>query len=165
MTTQGPTIRDAREADIAPVRALLVETWHDTYDALIGAAKVTEITDSWHSLENLNRQLSVPNTTFLVADEGGTIAGHLFANAQKPAVLFVTRLYVLPSRQRRGIGRGLLAVAADRHPDCDRMRLEAKAGNEAALAFYRREGFAAVATKVVEGIDHLEMEKRLSLPA
>ena len=35
-------IRPAAPADLPAVRALLVETWHDTYDALLGAERVTE---------------------------------------------------------------------------------------------------------------------------
>jgi hypothetical protein len=48
-------IRSAREDDLADVRDLLVETWHDTYNALLGAEKVTRITDEWHSVESLSR--------------------------------------------------------------------------------------------------------------
>jgi ribosomal protein S18 acetylase RimI-like enzyme len=157
-------IRQAVAADAPAVRALLVETWHDTYDRLIGPEKVTEITDSWHSIENLNRQMAMPNCSFLVAEDQGAIVGHACANAQHPSVLFVTRLYVLPACQRRGVGKRLLQAAIARHPLSALVRLEAKAGNDGALAFYRREGFQAVGEKVVEGLNHFEMEKRL-LPA
>ena len=73
---EGVLIRPATPDDLPAVRALLVETWHDTYDALLGAERVTEITNSWHSIENLGRQLDVPDTSFLVAEEDGAIVGH-----------------------------------------------------------------------------------------
>jgi ribosomal protein S18 acetylase RimI-like enzyme len=154
-------VRPAHADDLPAVRDLLVTTWHATYDGLIGAEKVTEITNSWHSVENLAGQLAIPETSFLVAEDDGPIVGHAFANAQSPPVLFLTRLYVRPECQRRGIGGRLLAAAIERHPACDRVRLEAKAGNSAALAFYRREGFHPVGEKVVEGMRHFELEKRL----
>jgi ribosomal protein S18 acetylase RimI-like enzyme len=103
----------------------------------------------------------MPDTSFLVAEEEAAIVGHAFANAQRPPVLLLTRLYVSVSRQRRGIGRRLLAETVERHGACDRVRLEAKAGNQRALAFYRREGFHPVGEKTVEGIRHFELEKRL----
>jgi hypothetical protein len=53
-------IREASETDLPAVRALLVETWHDTYDALIGVQRVTEITNSWHSFGTLATQLPLP---------------------------------------------------------------------------------------------------------
>jgi len=154
-------IRPAKGGDVPAVRALLVETWHDTYDGLIGAGKVTEITDSWHSLPNLTHQLSVPDSSFLVADDQGAIVGHAFANAQRPPALFLTRLYVLPTQQRRGIGKSLLQAAIARHPACEVVRLEVEADNAKGLAFYRREGFEVVSEAVMEGIKHLRMEKQL----
>ena len=48
--------RRARE-DLTSVRDLLVETWHDTYDAIYGVERVTEITNEWHALERLAREL------------------------------------------------------------------------------------------------------------
>ena len=53
-------LRPAAADDLPAVRALLVETWHDTYDALLGAQRVTEITTDWHSIKNLRRQLGQP---------------------------------------------------------------------------------------------------------
>jgi ribosomal protein S18 acetylase RimI-like enzyme len=152
-------IRVAKAADLPSVRALLVETWHDTYDALIGAAKVTEITNSWHSMENLSRQISMSDTSFLVADENGAIVGHLFANAQRPPVLALSRLYVLPIHQRRGIGGRLMAEAIARHSTCDVIRLEVEADNLKGLSFYRREAFQPVGERTEEGIAHIVMEK------
>ena len=105
-------IRPARSDDLADVRDLLVETWHDTYDALLGAETVTRITDEWHSVESLLRQLDLPNTCFLVAEEKSRIVGHVFANGQHLPVLVLARLYVRPYCQRRGIGKALLDAAA-----------------------------------------------------
>lgn len=156
------SIRPAAADDIPAVRALLVETWHDTYDPLIGAARVTEITDSWHSVENLTRQLSVADTSFLVAEHDGAIAGHVYANAQKAPVLTIARLYVLPGHQRLGIGKRLMAEAVRRHPGCNVVHLVVETGNTKGLAFYKREGFAPVRDVVIEDIRHIAMEKRLA---
>ena len=160
--TQPIRIRLAVPADVEPVSALLVTTWHDTYDVLIGAAKVTEITNSWHSIENLSRQIAMPGTSFLVAEAGRRIVGHILANADRLPVLVVARLYVLPDHQRRGIGRRLLEAAVGHHPECDLLRLEVEADNEKGLAFYRREGFRSVTERMVEGIRHIGMEKNIS---
>ncbi len=152
-------IRPAEPADLAAVRALLVETWHDTYDRLIGADKVREITDSWHSMENLTQQLSLPETAFLVAEADSEIVGHVYANAQKPPVLTIARLYVLPARQRQGIGKRLLDEVVQRYRGCTTVRLVVEEENAKGLAFYRREGFESVGEAVVEGIRHFRMER------
>ena len=38
-------VRTAGAQDIKAIRALLIETWHATYDSIYGVEKVTEITD------------------------------------------------------------------------------------------------------------------------
>ena len=157
----GIEIRQAEPNEVPAVRALLVETWHDTYDGLIGPEKVTEINDTWHSLENLTRQLALPDCSFLVAEDQGAMVGHVFANAQRPPVLTISRLYVTPARQRQGIGDLLLGAAVNQHPGCDTVRLVVEAENAKGIAFYERHGFQQVGEAVVEGIRHFRMEKRV----
>ncbi len=43
-------VRTAGEPDLEAIRALPVEAWHAAYEAIYGAARVTEITGEWHSL-------------------------------------------------------------------------------------------------------------------
>ncbi len=162
MSGRGVKIRPAEDADLAAVSALLVETWHDTYDTLLGPARVVEITSAWHTVEALRKQRDLPATSFLVAEEGGAIVGHAVANGQDPPTLLLARLYVRPGSQRHGIGRRLLEAAAERHPDCKTMLLEVAAENAKAMAFYAREGFRPVGEKVVEGLDHLVMKKAIA---
>ena len=86
--SSGLAIRAAEPRDLEAVRALLVETWHDTYDPLLGVDKVTEITNSWHSIDALRPQLALPDCSFLVAEEGGRIVGHAFANGRRLPPLY-----------------------------------------------------------------------------
>jgi rSAM/selenodomain-associated transferase 1 len=167
--TQGPAdmpqsdvrIRIARQDDIAAVSALLAETWHATYDALLGVDKVTDITSSWHSPEALSRQLGAPDTSFLVAERDGQIVGHALANAERQPILLLARLYIRPDHQRRGIGKWLLDTVVGSFPEAQAVRLDVAAANGAALAFYRREGFAPVGEHIEVGLQHVRMEKRL----
>lgn len=91
-------VRTASSRDIPAIRALLVETWHDTYDAIYGKDRVTQITDSWHSMTLLGERLSLPRSEFLVADDGKMIGGVAFATAQDEGkTLMLHQLYVAPS--------------------------------------------------------------------
>jgi len=89
-------IRPATPDDIGKVRSLLVATWHDTYDGLLGVERVTETTDRWHALDVLATQSTRPNASFLVALQDDEVVGHAFAVEQDGGVLFLSRLYVLP---------------------------------------------------------------------
>ena len=135
------TIRTATFDDLPEVRALLVATWHATYDTIYGAERVTEITDDRHALANLQRQLASPKWLRLVALFDGPIVGT--ANATIPAEdnIDLHQLYVSPEAQGRGIGSALLRATIAHWPYAGRVSLEVDPHNRAAIAFYHRLGF------------------------
>lgn len=138
-------VRTACERDLEAIRALLVETWHDTYDAIYGASKVDEITGRWHSPEALRQRLDQPRSEFLVADDGEAVAGVAFASlADDGASVMLHQLYVLPSMQGRGIGGLLLDEIESCFPEATRVRLEVEEANAGAVSFYAAQGFARV---------------------
>ncbi|PBB28022.1 MULTISPECIES: GNAT family N-acetyltransferase [unclassified Mesorhizobium] len=135
-------VRTAGEPDLAAIRALLVETWHATYDAIYGAGRVTEITDEWHSIASLKTRLTKPNSEFLVADDGKRIGGVAFAEGIGGGEEVVLKqLYVLPGLQGRGIGGMLLDEIIESFPEARGIRLEVEARNTRAIAFYEANGF------------------------
>ena len=135
-------VRTAGERDLAAVRALLVETWHATYDAIYGAERVREITDDWHSIASLKARLTRPNSEFLVADDGKRIGGMAFAAATTDAkIVLLNQLYVLPACQRQGIGQALLDEVEASFPEANTLRVEVEEANVPAIAFYRSKGF------------------------
>ena len=135
-------VRSASERDLAQVRALLVETWHATYDTIYGAARVTAITDDWHSMASLKARLTRQNSEFLVADDGKELGGMAFAVADGDGkVVTLNQLYGRPQHQGKGIGGMLLDEILDDFPDAERIRLEVEEQNSRAIAFYRVYGF------------------------
>lgn len=147
-------VRTATEQDIPAIRALLVETWHDTYDAIYGAARVTEITDDWHSIASLKRRLTAPRSEFLVADDGTAIAAMAFAAADESGdTVTLYQLYVVPGQQGRGIGGLLLDEVENSFPEAQSMRLEVEGANMKAIRFYRSRGFVDAGIVPVEDGD------------
>lgn len=137
-------IRPATIADLPAIRALLVETWHATYDNLYGAARVTEITDDWHSLVNLAVQLGREGSVFLVAELGQAIHATSLARAKAGGEVMLDRLYVRPAVQGQGIGRRLLEATLERFSADSTVQLEVEPRNVAAIRFYARHGFVVV---------------------
>lgn len=138
-------VRTASARDLSSVRTLLVETWHATYDSIYGSERVAQISDDWHSLAALERNLVLPNSEFLVADDGKRLGGMAFAVAvDAGATVMLHQLYVLPACQGTGIGSLLLDEIEGCFPDAGKMRLEVARDNTQALAFYRGQGFAEV---------------------
>lgn len=160
-------MRTASERDLEAVKALLAETWHATYDAIYGAERVNAITAEWHSMASLKARLTRPNSEFLVADDGKTIAGMAFAVAAGDSkVVMLHQLYVLPAFQHAGIGRMLLAEIEDSFPEAHTLRLEVEGANAPAIRFYKANGFTETGQSSDcgapdSGIPALLFEKRL----
>lgn len=160
-------VRTASERDLAAVRALLVETWHATYDDIYGARRVTEITDEFHSLAKLKANLSQPRAEFLVADDGKALGGVAYATASDDGkTVTLQRLYVRPAFQRAGIGKALLAEIEEAFPEAEKLRLEVVVDNHAAVAFYKANGFTianAQSDKAMHtsGLEIYNCEKRI----
>lgn len=145
-------VRTASAHDLPAIRALLVATWHDTCDPIYGVARVTAITDEWHSLPALAARLERPGSEFLVADDGVRIGGVAFAvMADDGAGVALQQLYVLPELQGRGIGGLLLDEIEGCFPEATGIEAEVEEKNAKALAFYRAQGFAERARRRASG--------------
>jgi ribosomal protein S18 acetylase RimI-like enzyme len=168
VTPEGLSIRDAAAADLPAVRALLVETWHATYDGIYGWQRVAEITNAWHSLDNLTAQLGREGGAFLIAELGAELVATASARLEPDRSVLLTRLYVLPTYQAVGVGRTLLQVVLACFPLAPVARLEVESQNEPAIAFYERMGFFLQRQARFDGRDDtpntLMMAKRLFAP-
>nr|WP_252192908.1 GNAT family N-acetyltransferase [Rhizobium sp. CSW-27] len=161
-------VRTATEQDVDAIREVLVETWHATYDAFYGEAKVNELIAAWHRPATIRASIGKRDGEFLVADDGRQIGGVGYAvmsdTMTKTALL--RQLYVRPAFQGEGIGRDIFAELETCFPDAEIMRLEVEPRNVRAIAFYTRLGFVEVdRTKHCgaegSGIEAIIMEKPL----
>lgn len=90
----------------------------------------------------------------LVVDDGGPVGYAVAVTASHPDA-YVPELAIHPDRQGAGLGSRLLeALLADlAEAGFERVRLTARADDEAVLAFYRGHGFAVV-ERVADHFDH-----------
>jgi ribosomal protein S18 acetylase RimI-like enzyme len=160
-------VRTAGERDLEAVRALLVETWHATYDGIYGVERVTAITDDWHSIASLQRRVDRPYSEFLVADDGKELGGMAYAESDSDGKRVELRqLYVRPAWQGRGVGGMLLDEILASFDAAETFSLEVEEANSRAVAFYEAYGFVlagrtANCGKEQSGIPALVMELRI----
>lgn len=154
-------IRRGEQRDIPAVSALLHETWHHTYDALMGRDAVDRMSQSWHRPEALARQLSARGSRFLVAESGPAIVGHAYARIMQRNTVFLARLYVDPAHQRSGIGTELLIHMLPYFPGAKSMELSVVKQNEGAIGFYERCGFAIRGESEEDGTALLLMQREM----
>jgi ribosomal protein S18 acetylase RimI-like enzyme len=143
-----------------------VRTWHHTYDGIYGPNKVTEITDRWHSLSNLSRQVSLPLSLFLVAEKNGKVVGTSKATGSPTGGVKLDRLYVDPDAQGARVGEQLLKAMLSTFPAATHIDLEVEAENVKALAFYHKHGFDHLGTTEEcggnSGVPAMTMRRKLA---
>jgi ribosomal-protein-alanine N-acetyltransferase len=106
----------------------------------------------------------------LVAELDGRILGFVVVDHDRQRQGHVITIDVLPEAQRSGLGSRLMAAAEERLRalGCSVMFLETAVDNAAALAFYKRHGYALVHTiprYYLDSIDALVLAKELAPPA
>jgi [ribosomal protein S18]-alanine N-acetyltransferase len=111
--------------------------------------------------EHIREELGRPWTRVWVARDGLRVVGYLLS-WHVADELHVLQVAAAPSDRRKGIGRGLLdqalAFAVAEHVRL--VLLEVRPSNTAAIALYRRAGFAATHVRreyYTDGEDALEM--------
>lgn len=162
-------VRTASERDLAPLRLLLADSFHATYDPLFGEPKVQALIDSWHSPAALKARLAKKGGEFLVADDGKVLGGMGYAamSEKMTKTAMLHQLYVHPDHQRQGVGRDIFAELETCFPDAEIMRLEVEPRNLAAIEFYTGLGFVEVDRTTScggpnSGLDAIVMEKPLT---
>ncbi|MGH6763225.1 MAG: GNAT family N-acetyltransferase [Phyllobacterium sp.] len=134
-------IRTATKDDLAAVRNLLIETWHSTFDASLGANKVKAMTERLHSPDALKKLLSKPYSEFILADDGDDILGMAFADQPDYKFAELRQLCVRPDKQGQGVGSLLLIEIESSFPNAQNLRLEVVEGNTAAIGFYESRNY------------------------
>ena len=147
-----PAVRDARSADLAALLEL---------EALFPGDRL--------SPRQFRRHLASSRARLRVAEVDGRIAGYALVFLRRGSA--VARLYSIvvdPAVRGAGIGATLLrdACAQARQAACRWLRLEVRTDNAAAMALYRREGFAVFGRReayYADGCDAWRLQRDVTL--
>ena len=134
-------IRPGKAADAGALQLLLSETWHSAYDEIIGKDEVAKISARWHTPKVLLGQMAELGSCFLVARSNGQLAGHAYARPSGKDAVELSRLYILPQMQGRGLGSALLEAVRAHFAGCELIKLEVQEANLPAQKFYKAHGF------------------------
>jgi ribosomal protein S18 acetylase RimI-like enzyme len=112
-------------------------------DAVVALWRRCDLVRPWNDPhKDIRRKLAVRPDLFLVGVEEGQVVGYIMAGYEGHRG-WLNYLAVDPSRQRRGLGRALVAEAERllRASGCPKISLQVRAANEGVVAFYRRLGY------------------------
>lgn len=137
------TVSQATAEEVPEIKAVLKNTWVDTYGKYYPSDIIDEITSVWHSVENLTNQVQNPLVYFAVAkDDSGKIVGITTSRkTEGDHTIMLDRLYILPSFQGQGVGKALMGAALTFFFGIKTAFLEVESMNEKAIGFYEKQGF------------------------
>ena len=139
-------VRPGKSTDAVVVSTLLRSTWAETYANVSTQHMLDEIAVKWHNVDVIERQIADPTSCFLVAEISqhngqSEIVGHALARLKPGYVIWLSKLYILPSGQNKGTGKALLTAVLENFPDAHSISLEVGSENHQAIGFYKHLGF------------------------
>jgi [ribosomal protein S18]-alanine N-acetyltransferase len=144
---------------------------HGDFDRLIEIDEACFVEGIAYSADEMRSFLSQSSALTLVATENGEIQGFIIADRfrQRRGSRFMGRIItidVAPPSQHDGSGTLLLNAAETelRQTGCDYVSLEVAVDNEAALRFYKKQGYSVLKVLpryYLDSIDGLLMGKKL----
>ena len=148
-------LRNCTIEDIDTLRALSIKTYYETFADMNTPENMQAYLDEAFEVNKLLRELSDPNSTFLLLYLNELLAGYLKLNEAPSQTdmndktsLEIERIYVSSEFQGEGLGRYLMeqaiAVAAERNKAY--IWLGVWEENKKAIRFYKRNGFYEIGT-------------------
>ena len=150
-------IREAHKDDLTPLSKLATKTYEDAFGSSFSAEDLQKRIDETRSEKYFEHALS--KDVILIAEVEGEMAGYVeFGPPDLPIEGILegdeelSRLYVLASHQRKGIGKALMdaALAHSRLRNAENIYLDVWEKNEGARRLYKSYGFEETGT-VVDG--------------
>lgn len=159
------TIERAKVNEVDLIKEVLSETWVATYADHLSRATIEQVTTHWHDPKVLRSQIEKPGDYFAVAKDDGTIIGLVTLMALNRDELYLSRLYVRPAYQGKGVGTRLLNAAIASYPDASVVRLGVEQQNAKGHSYWRSQKFVDIGANV-EQIGHdsitvITMERKL----
>ena len=152
------TIRSCSKDDAVALSTVAAATFLETYAGIVDGPDIVFHCGTTHAPHAYARLLSDPGKRLFLAeiDEGNAPIGFMLMGAPDlpvetgPDDMELTRIYALHRFHGGGLGQALMdtAIATAREAGAKRLLLAVYSRNARALAFYGRNGFRQVGTRV-----------------
>ena len=135
-------IRPATEADIPLLRDLAQGIWRACYPGIITLEQIEFMLGWMYCEDEIRRQLTA-GVPWEIAMLDGTPVGYLSWQREDDGRVKISKLYVLPQHQRRGLGMRMLDhICTQAHAlGAHAVWMQVNKRNERAIAAYLKAGF------------------------
>jgi|SRR5262245_37703707 len=130
--------------DLPKVETVARATWRVAFTGIIPDEVQRRLLDGWYSAESLRRALAAPQSSFFVAESNGAVIGFAQFVRRSAESAELARVYVLPDRQRSGVGMRLLDAGLTEFAEkgLKHLTVPVERDNHHGRRFYERAGFA-----------------------
>lgn len=137
-------INNCTISDISSIRAILIETWRDSYTEFVPEDDLNLYLEEYYNKENLTKIInSKNNQTFIALIEDIPVGWMRLKVWKEMNQIFLSSLYVIPKYQNFGIGRKFLKLAFKeaKKKNFDRIQIGVMDKNKRAIEIYEKIGF------------------------
>ena len=151
-------VREATDSDVSAIARIHVDTWRTSYQGILADEVLENLSyekreKSWQKV--LNNAPKDSNFTYVVEDEFGEIVGFVNGGVERTGDPVyqgeLNAIYILQKHQKKGIGRKLVRVVAER---LSQMKIHSMLvwvlANNSACHFYEILGAQKVYEKEIE---------------
>ena len=146
------SIRPADLDDINTIGFLAQQIWPDAYREILSPEQLRYMLKLFYSPKSLRKQMVGEHHRFLILEQADEPIGFAsWSTTDTPGTYKLHKIYVLPGRQGKGLGRTLLQFIFEtiRPEGATRLRLNVNRHNKA-RQFYERVGFAVVGEEDID---------------
>ncbi|PTM56835.1 GNAT family N-acetyltransferase [Desmospora activa] len=145
MLSNNVQIRPIRETDLLGVQKVAHTTWFNTYNKILPEESIQKFLSHAYSLDHLKKSWEedikkTPRQFYVIADKD-SIIGYGQLTERAPAEYELTRIYILPEFQGKGLGKRLLNQLIDTIHPLQRMFAWVEKENSVGRTFYQSMNF------------------------
>lgn len=138
--------------DIPAIRSIAHLAWHQAYKGILSENQIEYILEMMYSLESLTKQIEIQKHLFFLAQENNETLGFVSVELhQNQSVAKIHKIFVLPTAQRKGVGKILMKKAekvARKHQNTE-LLLYVNRYNKA-FKFYLKLGFYVIYAEYID---------------
>ena len=167
------SIRRAATDDARIIRTLAEAVWWPTYTPILKKEQIEYMLESMYDVDLIKQQIVTSEQTYLMLllDDVPTGFAGFAPRKENPAVYKLHKLYCLPAKHRKGLGKLLLQEVEDMILDEGKTILELNVNrHNPAKGFYEKMGFVIAYEEDIDlgsgyFMNDYVMRKALSRPA
>lgn len=133
-------VKSEDNESITLLESLSHTIWNEHYPGIISQEQIDYMLQKYHSFESISQQINDGYKYFLVQSEN-EIIGYCCYKLEEDETIFLNKLYIKKSEQRKGIGNSILNTMLDEIKNYKYIRLQVNRKNTKAINFYLKNRF------------------------